>query len=120
MKKLLTKQLVLEDYFRLTAHKRVGLQRFFWRKHLMEPDCITEKHICMITSKCIMKEQTQFGAFLHFDKFGRVHTRATGEVSRTDKPDCVLVKWDEPFYIATIRGDKKTAIFYSQEEWRLE
>ena len=119
MKNILTKQLVLEDYVRLTKHKRSGLRGFFYKKYLREPSDLTEADVQIILSKCIMKERTRQGTYLHFDKFGRVYTWSTGEVSRTDKPDCDRVKWDENFYIAKIRGDKKTAIFYACDEWIL-
>jgi len=119
MKNILTAQIVIEDYVQLTAHKRYGLRRLFSKKYLREPDHITEKDVQIIISKCVMKERAQYGKFLHFDKFGRIYTSITNQVSRTDKPDCEMVKWDEPFYIAMIRGDKKTGIFYSCAEWTL-
>ena len=120
MENILTKRLVLEDYERLTAYKRSGLRRFFYKKHLRNPEDLSEEDVKIILSKCIMKERIQYGRrFLHFDHFGRIYTGMTGEVSRTDKPDCEKVKWDDKFYIARIRGDKKTAVFYSCEEWTL-
>lgn len=119
MRNVLTKQIVLEDYVRLTEPKRSGLLGFFHKMRLREPNDITEADVQIILSKCIMKESLRQGVFLHFDKFGRVYTWGGGEVSRTDKPNSEKVKWDEKFYIARIRGDKKTAIFYSCDEWTL-